>query len=430
MARVVESGSFPRGSVARLVTDATAATGTWVGPTCTTSTARAARRLLYACIDADVTIIPDWVPRDFLEDCDTGSRTSAARLVHSSAPRAWLEGVMQRTFGHPSADVELFAAVNNRAFPLARHGSRTPDPTASVGDGLSREAWTSARRGWAFPPFGLLRPLLNLILSLPRPPRVACLLPDVPIARHVLAQRGWSIAPGPAYLYAPPSFSRRITPPSPLILCTPPPSHVRSPHSITLPPPAATIPTRRTAAAGGGSGAAGGAGGSHHATVVATSRGDALAVLMSEAQARGRPVALFHCVSSNLRMGAGIARQIREAFGTAGLTVNAPVTSVMWHDTPLPGASSHDAMVANLVTKHMHYDKPTRAAVDASIANACEQAAALGVRTVVTPRLACGLDGCTWAGADGVRATLVAAAARHGIDLVIVVEPPTTPGRP
>lgn len=217
LARLVEVGQFPPRSTVRLIVDAQAAVGTWLGASVTPLTARAARRLFVAVAEADITAFIDWLPREELFDVDAGSRKAAADLAHAMVDPAWLRHVFLKTFGVITADAEFFASSRNRAFPSSPCGSRRPDPDALLGDGVSSPAWRDAERGWAFPPFALAKPVIAQANSLSKPPNVLILLPTSSI--HAL--RGFSTLPGPPHLLAPPNFTRRIQPPVPLTLCIP-----------------------------------------------------------------------------------------------------------------------------------------------------------------------------------------------------------------
>ena len=219
LARLVESGRFPRRATVRLLVDAQAAVGTWLGPSVTSLTARAARRLFRAVVAADIDVILDWLPRELLFDVDAGSRVDAGDMSHAMVPPEWLSRVIGDVFaGSTSADAEFFASSHNRCFPSSPCGSRRPDPAARLGDGISTSAWSWAQRGWAYPPFGLARRVIDHVNSMPTPPNVILLLPRATINRTL---RHFTIRPGPDFLLAPPSFKRRVAPPMPLDLCIP-----------------------------------------------------------------------------------------------------------------------------------------------------------------------------------------------------------------
>ena len=230
LARLLESGAIrvrPGFSV-RLITDSMAAAWSWAGASSTPATARAARRLFAASLAVGAPVIVDWRPRELLTNADMGSRMSERDASNAVPPLPWVRSVLRRSFGVDHADVELFANASNRLFPSAQHGSRIPDPSASLGSGLDPVGWLSATSGWAFPPFALTRLVVARMLSGPTAARVAVLLPDCPLL--ALLSHRYELVPGPDYLLAPPEFARRMPPPRRLVLCLPRPTSSSAPH--------------------------------------------------------------------------------------------------------------------------------------------------------------------------------------------------------
>ena len=221
LARLLEAGRFPAGSCVRLVTDAQAVASSWFGGSACASTAQYARRLLLSAWERDVTVAVDWLPRELMTVEDEASRLAALSAANAMPPRDWVSAELQRAFGTGVADAELFADPGARLFPAAPCGSRLFSPAASLGDGITSGAWLTARAGWAFPPFALVRPLLAHLAALPSPPQVLCLLPDNSLTRFCL--RAWSVRPPPPNLLAPPDFTVPFRPAVRLALFVPPP---------------------------------------------------------------------------------------------------------------------------------------------------------------------------------------------------------------
>ena len=218
MCRLVERDTFPRGSVVRVVSDATGAVRTALGATVTPSTAPWARRLFLAALQRDVVVQVEWVPRAALADVDEASRWDAADGTHARLPLSVVRSLVRRAFGPGDIDVEFFAAVNNRvASATATVLTRDPQPFSS-GDGLCPVFWSQARRGWAFPPFCLVRPVLRLAVRLR--PQVILILPDTTLVRSTL--REWTCVPVQSPL-APPNFVRPMAACQPLAAFLPPP---------------------------------------------------------------------------------------------------------------------------------------------------------------------------------------------------------------
>lgn len=205
MCRLVERDNFPPGSVVRITSDATGAVRTALGSTVTVATAPWARRLFLAAMDRDVILQIEWTPRENLADVDAASRWDSNDASHSVVPPHVVSRLVNATFGPGPIDVEFFTSIHNRVGGESTvFLTREPYPF-SAGDGLSLAHWRSARRGWAFPPFSLLRPVLRMAVLLE--PRVILVLPDFPWVSNVL--RRWRRVPLPPAL-APPDFTRPL----------------------------------------------------------------------------------------------------------------------------------------------------------------------------------------------------------------------------
>lgn len=217
MCRLVERGLFPRGSVVRLMSDATGAVRTALGATVTPATAPWARRLFLSALERDVVVQVEWVPRALLADVDEASRWDASDASHGRLPIGIVRQLVSRAFGPGEIDVEFFTAVHNRVAPrTATFLTRDPQPFSS-GDGLCPSFWSSAKRGWAFPPFSLVRPVLRLAVT--RRPAVIIVLPNTSLIRSTLRQ--WTCVPVPPPL-APPNFIRPMSTCQPLAAFLPP----------------------------------------------------------------------------------------------------------------------------------------------------------------------------------------------------------------
>lgn len=222
MCRLVERDTFPPGSVVRILSDATGAVHTALGATVTTSTAAWARRLFMAALEKEVVLQIEWVPRALLSDVDAASRWDAADAQHARLPLRIVRRLIHHWFGPGGIDVEFFSSVHNRVGGRICL-TREPHPF-SAGDGLSLAHWRAARRGWAFPPFGLLRPVLKIATCVGA--QVILVLPDSSWVGAVL--RHWRRIPLPPPL-APPDFVRHLHHCPPLAAFLPPhPRQARS----------------------------------------------------------------------------------------------------------------------------------------------------------------------------------------------------------
>jgi hypothetical protein len=158
----------------------------------------------------------EWMPRALLTHVDAASRWDAADASHARLARGLVRRLVYHSFGPGGIDVEFFTAVHNRVGSKRTVClTREPHPF-SAGDGLSLAHWQSARRGWAFPPFSLLRPILRIVSVVN--PRVIVVLPDSSLTRVVL--RHWECVPLPPPL-APPDFVRPLAGCPPIVAFLP-----------------------------------------------------------------------------------------------------------------------------------------------------------------------------------------------------------------
>ena len=202
--RLVERYFVPPGSILRLACDNQGAVATAMGSSVCRSTAAVARRFFRVLVERDVIVEVEWMPRELLGDVDGASRWDAVNLCHSTLPHAVRQAICDRAYGRGmEPDVIFFSSPHNRWVPEARFGSRVLEP-GSIGDGVGTSGWESCLRGWAYPPFSLVRPLLRRIASMSSPPHAVVVIPDSLYARAVL--RGWESMPVPALL-RPPYFT-------------------------------------------------------------------------------------------------------------------------------------------------------------------------------------------------------------------------------
>ncbi|KAK3912018.1 ADP-ribose glycohydrolase OARD1 [Frankliniella fusca] len=100
---------------------------------------------------------------------------------------------------------------------------------------------------------------------------------------------------------------------------------------------------------------------------------------------------LAHCVSSDLKMGAGIAVLFRRKFGRVEYLKNQEksVGEVAYlRDGP--------RFIFYLITKQWFYDKPTLTTLLRSLLEMRDLCDRFGVRKLAMPRIGCGLDGLQW----------------------------------
>lgn len=96
-------------------------------------------------------------------------------------------------------------------------------------------------------------------------------------------------------------------------------------------------------------------------------------------------IALAHCVSSDLNMGAGIAVIFRKLFGRPILSESlcAPI-------------DIEEGVVYNLITKKKYWEKPTLKSVRLAYSVMMEDMKLRKINELYIPRIGCGLDGLSW----------------------------------
>jgi len=96
---------------------------------------------------------------------------------------------------------------------------------------------------------------------------------------------------------------------------------------------------------------------------------------------------LCHCISSDLRMGAGIAVEFQKRFSIREL-LTAP--------TDWPRCYIAPTRVYNLVTKQHYYDKPTIKTLETSLRDMALLLRIQNVNKIAMPAIGCGLDKLQW----------------------------------
>ena len=124
-----------------------------------------------------------------------------------------------------------------------------------------------------------------------------------------------------------------------------------------------------------------------------------------------RRVAFVHAVSGDLRLGAGVAAQVRAKGWAAGLPQPEAGAGVGGLHVTAPGGELSGAAVLHLVTKPRYWDKPSASDFQAALRVLLGWLRSEGGRwLLVMPHMGCGLDKLAWSAVRGwVRDTLVAA---------------------
>jgi hypothetical protein len=208
LTRLLEMGGFPDGAVIRLLTDSTGAAATANGTSVRAGTAAIARRLFEVAMARNIIVQVEWTPRELLDDEDSASRWSSGSLAFARPSLPACRSLWLPAWGLQQPDVELFACEADRV-ATCPFMSRVP-VRGSIGEALSAD-WSSFRRAWAYPPFGLIRAVLSKIHSYTTPPRLAILLPDTPMVRTSL--RAFRSIEGPPFIFGPPQYDSPHRPP-------------------------------------------------------------------------------------------------------------------------------------------------------------------------------------------------------------------------
>lgn len=100
---------------------------------------------------------------------------------------------------------------------------------------------------------------------------------------------------------------------------------------------------------------------------------------------------LAHCISSDCRMGAGIAVEFQNRFNLRDQLLSIPAEQRIYP------ASHRVGRVYNLMTKNRYFDKPTYTTLSVALEKLKHQLIWDDVKKIAIPRIGCGLDGLNWA---------------------------------
>ena len=104
---------------------------------------------------------------------------------------------------------------------------------------------------------------------------------------------------------------------------------------------------------------------------------------------------LAHCISADFALGAGVAKQIDEAFHMRKM-LNTDEND--WYSWEITGpACVPCGNVLNLVTKDKHWHKPTLNTLREALDDMKDIIRECGITKVAMPRIGCGLDRLDWA---------------------------------
>ena len=105
---------------------------------------------------------------------------------------------------------------------------------------------------------------------------------------------------------------------------------------------------------------------------------------------------IAHCISGDFALGAGVAKQIDEAFNMRDALHG------MWgKDSEMTGTWSVPCClpvgnVFNLVTKERYFHKPTLASLRTALEEMASYAVRMRITKIAMPKIGCGLDRLNW----------------------------------
>lgn len=99
---------------------------------------------------------------------------------------------------------------------------------------------------------------------------------------------------------------------------------------------------------------------------------------------------LAHCISSDYKLGAGIAKQFVEIFNMRNRLFD------IYPETGKVGIALLIDQVFNLVTKQKYYDKPTYETLTQALIDMKGQCQIMGINKIAMPKIGCGLDKLKW----------------------------------
>jgi len=111
--------------------------------------------------------------------------------------------------------------------------------------------------------------------------------------------------------------------------------------------------------------------------------------------------AFAHCVSQNLAMSKGIADIFRKKYGRIQELKDqhaqvGQVATLTPEDTKDNDSEEIGPFIFNLVTKQVHYDKPTYCDLEKALVELKRLIQLYGIVTLSMPLIGCGLDGLCW----------------------------------
>ena len=118
---------------------------------------------------------------------------------------------------------------------------------------------------------------------------------------------------------------------------------------------------------------------------------DVIVELVGDLFSASATTSLTHCISSDCKLGKGVAKLFRNKFGRVEELKNQAVAV-----GGVAVLKDGDRFIYNLVTKEKYYDKPSIHTLKASLGELRRKMEESGVERVAMPRIGCGLDKLRW----------------------------------
>ena len=115
-----------------------------------------------------------------------------------------------------------------------------------------------------------------------------------------------------------------------------------------------------------------------------------------------------HCISADLKMGAGIAVDMKKNYPY--------IVQQLKNNKPNVGTCDITALIINLITKSKYYGKPTYDTIRMSLEDMKEKCIRLDIKHLAMPLIGCGLDRLSW---GNVREIIIEIFKDVGIDIVV-----------
>lgn len=112
---------------------------------------------------------------------------------------------------------------------------------------------------------------------------------------------------------------------------------------------------------------------------------------------------IAHCISADFALGAGVAKQIEDAFCMRKMLFKLCGGDGIKFFSRYGPSCIPCSNVYNLITKCRHWEKPTLRTLETTLVDMRENAIDTGVSKIAMPMIGCGLDKLVW---DDVKALI------------------------